>query len=121
MDDDDLRLDGNALGGELEELFAADMTAASVTCTRCGRAAQIGGQHLYRYPHAPGAVLRCASCGNVLLVVVQRPGGAHLAIAGLRWTDGAEIRDEAAPGGAEVRAEDAPDAGGDRPARPAAG
>jgi len=90
MDDHDLRLDGNALGGDLEELFAAEMTATMVTCARCGQAARIGGQDLYRYPHAPGAVLRCAACGNVLLVIVRRPGGAHLTLAGLRWTGDAE-------------------------------
>lgn len=97
MDDDDLRLDGNALGGALAEVFAADMTAASAACTRCGRVAQIGGQHLYRYPHAPGAVLRCAACGNVLLVVVQHPGGAHVTLAGLHWT-GTEVHGKPAPG-----------------------
>jgi len=87
MDDADLRLDGNALGGTLEELFGAEMTGSRGACARCGRVAELGAQHLYRYPHAPGAVLRCAACDNVLLVVVPRPGGARLALAGLRWFD----------------------------------
>ena len=113
MGDDDLRLDGNALGGELDELFAAEMTAAGVTCTRCGRTAPIGGQHLYRYPHAPGAVLRCAACDNVLLVVVQRPGGARLTLAGLRWSGGET-------GGPGASAEPADDGRGGR-RRPATG
>jgi len=87
MDDADLRLDGNALGGTLEELFGAEMTASSGACARCGRVAELGAQHLYRYPHAPGAVLRCAACSNVLLVVVPRPGGVRLSLVGLRWFD----------------------------------
>ncbi|HUK78985.1 MAG TPA: DUF6510 family protein [Thermoleophilia bacterium] len=87
MDDIDLRLDGNALAGTLQELLGVEMTASSGACARCGRVAELGAQHLYRYPGAPGAVLRCAACGNVLIVVVQRPGGARLTLSGLRWFD----------------------------------
>lgn len=101
MDEAALRLDGNALAGTLEALFAAEMTAARGACARCGRAAPIGAQHLYRYPRAPGAVLRCAACGNVLLVVVQRPGGTRLTLAGMRWLDhGAGERPVRRSGGA---------------------
>ena len=85
MDDIELRLDGNALAGVLQELFAADATAASGTCGNCGRVAQLGAQHLYRFPHAPGAVLRCSACDAVLLVLTQGPHGNRLTMLGLSW------------------------------------
>ena len=54
---DDLRLDGNAAAGLLQELFAFEITTAITICEGCGRASPVGallfyGQHL-------GAVLRC--------------------------------------------------------------
>ena len=85
MDDDELRLDGNALAGALQQVFVGDVTAISGQCARCGRVAEIGAQHLYRYPHAPGAVLRCAGCDNVLLVLVERPHDCRVGVPGLTW------------------------------------
>ncbi len=87
MDDDELRLDGNALAGVFEELFTVDVTAASGRCAHCGRVAEVGAQHLYRYPRAPGAVLRCSACQHVLLVVVERPDGYRVAVRGLSWLE----------------------------------
>jgi hypothetical protein len=87
MDYDELRLDGNALAGALQDVFAMDVTAASGACARCGRVAEVGAQHLYRYPHAPGAVLRCAACDNVLLVLVERPNDYRLTLRGLSWME----------------------------------
>ena len=84
---DELRLDGNALGGALAESFGVDLTAVRGACACCGRVAAVGSQHLYRHPHAPGAVLRCAGCGAVLLVLVARPGGQRLTLRGLRWIE----------------------------------
>ena len=104
MDDAYLRLDGNALAGALEEFFAGDVTSARGKCSCCGRIAELGAQHLYRYPHAPGAVLRCAACEHVLLVLAPGPDGARLRLPGLRWFEygGIEIRldDPDQPGGA---------------------
>jgi hypothetical protein len=87
MDETELRLDGNALAGLLAEVFGVDITAASGRCAGCGRVAEVGAQHLYRYPHAPGAVLRCSACQNLLLVLVERPDGYRLTLRGLSWLE----------------------------------
>jgi hypothetical protein len=87
MDIDDLRLDGNALAGALEQVFARDVTSARGRCAACGRVAPLGAQHLYRYPRAPGAVLRCSACDSVLLVLVERPKGTFVSLAGLSWME----------------------------------
>jgi hypothetical protein len=87
VDDNELRLDGNALAGALQQVFAGDATMARGRCARCGRVAEVGAQHLYRHPHAPGAVLRCAACDNVLLVLVELPGAYRLTLHGLSWLE----------------------------------
>jgi len=85
MDERELRLDGNALAGELQSMLGVDLTAAQGRCAGCGRVAELAAQLLYRYPHAPGAALRCGACGNLLLVVVEHPRGVRLAMPGLSW------------------------------------
>jgi hypothetical protein len=87
MDDDSLRLDGNALAGSLQQIFAGDVTVALGRCAACGRVAELGRQHLYRYPRAPGAVLRCSACGSVLLVLVERPTDTFVSLPGLSWVE----------------------------------
>jgi hypothetical protein len=81
---DDLRLDGNAAAGLLGELFAFEITTATVTCDRCGRAAQIGALPLYG--HEMGAVLRCPGCDQVLLAVTRPRGEWWLDLRGVRIT-----------------------------------
>jgi uncharacterized Zn finger protein len=61
-------LDGNAIAGELFEYFGAEMTTARGTCTHCGGAAQIA--ELRVYARAPGTVVRCPACGEVVMVLV---------------------------------------------------
>ena len=87
MDETSLRLDGNACAGLLREVFVHDMTAARAACAACGAVGQIGRQHLYDYPHGPGAVLRCFACENVLMVVVHIEGRHRFAAQGLAWID----------------------------------
>jgi hypothetical protein len=87
MNETDLRLDGNALAGTLDELFAVEMTSALGCCDSCGQVAALGGQHLYRYPRAPGAVLRCQACEGVLMVLVEGPSGWRVTLRGLRWLE----------------------------------
>ena len=57
MDDNDLRLDGNAAGGLLNEVFPFEMTAAATTCSGCGAIKPVG--ELMLYAHGMGAILRC--------------------------------------------------------------
>lgn len=61
-------LDGNAIAGALFEYFGVEMTSVSGSCAHCGATAQIG--ELAVYARAPGAVVRCRSCGNVVMVLI---------------------------------------------------
>ncbi len=62
-------VDGNAIGGLLQEVFGTEMTAATSTCGSCGAARQVAG--LAVYMRAPGTVVRCPSCDSVLMVLVR--------------------------------------------------
>lgn len=82
MDEQDLRLDGNAAAGELGDVFAFEVTAALGTCGACGATAELGA--VVVYVHAPGTVLRCRSCSAVLLRLVRGQDRAWLDASGLR-------------------------------------
>jgi hypothetical protein len=87
MDETQLRLDGNAAAGILREVFVHEMSAARGECASCGGTALLGSQHLYMYPLSPGAVLRCAGCQKVLMVLVHAGGRYRLALPGLTWLE----------------------------------
>jgi uncharacterized protein DUF6510 len=87
MDESQLRLDGNAAAGMLREVFVEDITAGLGACASCGGIVEIGAQHLYMYPGAPGAVLRCQACQSVLIVIVRTEDRCRLALRGLRWLE----------------------------------
>ena len=42
VDDRELKLDGNAIGGLLSEIFTVEMTASTSTCGSCGAVAPVG-------------------------------------------------------------------------------
>ena len=69
MESADLKLDGNAPGGELREIFCAEMTIARSTCAACGAVREMA--ELTVYAHAPGTVFRCRSCEAVLVRIVR--------------------------------------------------
>ena len=69
MDMADLKLDGNAIGGLLGEVFVEELTVARSTCGSCGAVREVGA--LSVYAQAPGAVVRCPGCETVLLRVVR--------------------------------------------------
>jgi hypothetical protein len=79
---DELRLDGNAVAGVLHAVFGLEMTEARGSCGTCGKTEPIGAEHVYM--HAPGAVVRCCHCNNVLMVVVQAHEEYVLAFSGLK-------------------------------------
>jgi hypothetical protein len=81
METADLRLDGNALGGVLLELFGVEMTTATGVCASCGTADLVA--RLEVYVHAPGTVVRCAHCHSVMLRIVRGPGRTWLDMSGL--------------------------------------
>jgi uncharacterized Zn finger protein len=74
-------LDGNALGGELGELFTADITAATGRCASCGTVSAIAQTRVYT--RAPGLVARCPGCGEVMLRLARGPGRAWLDLRGI--------------------------------------
>jgi uncharacterized Zn finger protein len=61
-------LDGNAIAGQLLDHFGAEMTVVSGICRHCGTSSQIG--ELRVYSRAPGAVVRCGTCGEIVMVLV---------------------------------------------------
>ncbi len=71
-------LDGNAIGGALLEVFGREMTSELGACRSCGAVAQIA--ELAVFARAPGTVVRCRSCGSVVIVLVEVRGEtrAHL-------------------------------------------
>jgi uncharacterized protein DUF6510 len=65
MSNDATWLDGNALGGLLQEVFGTDMTDAPHTCQCCGAKSPVGAHRLYL---GAGSVLRCPVCDQIALV-----------------------------------------------------
>jgi hypothetical protein len=82
MDDRDLRLDGNAAAGALQQLFGFEVTAARGRCEGCGALEPIGA--LTVYMHAPGMVFRCPHCEAVMIRLVEAPDGYRVDLRGIR-------------------------------------
>jgi Family of unknown function (DUF6510) len=74
-------LDGNAAAGELNRIFAFDITAAQGKCAHCGATRHFAEAHLYM--ECPGIVARCAGCGQVLLRLVNTGGRVFLDMRGM--------------------------------------
>ena len=79
-------LDGNAIGGLLQEIFGRDMTTATGTCAHCGSERVLAECMVYM--RAPGVVVRCRICDVVLAVFVERNGLHCVDIQGLRALHG---------------------------------
>lgn len=75
------RLDGNAVAGQLQEIFARDVTAALATCAACGASRAVGA--LLEYGQAMGVVLRCPGCDKAMLRLVRAPGWLRLDASGI--------------------------------------
>jgi hypothetical protein len=78
---DALRLDGNAAAGLLRQVFAMEVTTAVGTCGSCGKVNAVGAMHLYV---AAGHVLRCPTCDNVLMRVVESGDRMWVDLSGVR-------------------------------------
>ena len=70
---DELMLDGNAVAGMLQQVFAVEMTTATLMCGNCGVAGPLGAMHVFR---GAGIVLRCPHCDNALVKIVE--GGTRI-------------------------------------------
>lgn len=78
---DPLMLDGNAIAGLLQEIFAAEMTTAVGTCNNCGASEPMGGARVFR---GAGIVLRCPHCDNTLATIVKTDTDIRLSLSGVR-------------------------------------
>lgn len=81
-DGDELRLDGNAAGGVLGAIFPFEMTVADGTCIHCGATSEIGA--VVAYMSGIGTVLRCPSCEQVLIKIVESDRYYWLDMSGVR-------------------------------------
>ena len=75
----DLKLDGNAIGGLLLELFGADLTAAGSVCGGCGANEEVARLDVYL---GAGVVVRCRHCENVMIRIVQGSERTWLDLSG---------------------------------------
>jgi hypothetical protein len=79
MEIEDLKLDGNAIGGLLFELFGADVTAAGSVCGGCGAHEEVARLDVYC---GAGVVVRCRHCGQVMIRIVEGSRQTWLDLSG---------------------------------------
>jgi hypothetical protein len=78
---DRLMVDGNAVAGLLQEVFAVEMTTAIAMCDTCGATDAVGALHVFR---GAGIVMRCPHCDNVLVTIVRDDTRGWIGFAGVR-------------------------------------
>ena len=78
---DALMLDGNAVAGVLQELFAFEVTTGVGMCNACGAADPVGALHVFR---GAGIVMCCPHCDNALLTIVEGDGRMWVGFSGVR-------------------------------------
>ena len=78
---DELMLDGNAVAGLLQEVFAVEMTTSVGVCDGCGAADEVGAVRVYR---GAGTVLRCPHCESVLMKLVTDGQRVWIDMRGVR-------------------------------------
>ena len=78
----DMKLDGNAIAGLLREIFTVEMTTAQSTCGGCGKVHAVGCVDVYL--NAPGAVVRCPACEQVLMRIVHGRDRYWIDLSGTR-------------------------------------
>ncbi len=72
----ELMLDANAVAGIMQEIFGAELTASPTECAHCGAEGEIGT--LLAFTQAPGIVLRCPQCENVVVRITQTPDAYYI-------------------------------------------
>jgi Zn finger protein HypA/HybF involved in hydrogenase expression len=78
---DPLMLDGNAVAGLLQEIFAVDVTTVVGTCASCGASEPIGAIHVF---NGAGTVLRCPHCDNAMVKIVRGDARSWISLEGVR-------------------------------------
>jgi hypothetical protein len=82
MNAEAMKLDGNAIGGILIDLFGTDLTAALGVCASCGARGEVATLDVY--VRAAGIVGRCRSCEAVMLKIVRSETRTWLDLSGTR-------------------------------------
>jgi hypothetical protein len=78
---DESMLDGNAVAGLLQDVFAVETTTTVATCGGCGEPTPMGETHVYR---GAGFVLRCPRCENALVTLVRGDTRMWIGFPGIR-------------------------------------
>lgn len=87
----ELMVDGNAVAGLLQEVFGPEMTAVPAKCATCGNVAELGA--LLAFTQAPGAILRCPICDNVVLRIARTPGATYVDARGAEYLRVGRMKD----------------------------
>jgi hypothetical protein len=82
MTNNQQKLDGNAAGGILGQIFAFEMTTAHVICASCDSEWTMGVTAVYAT--AMGTIVRCPGCDATLIRVANGPQRYWLDFSGLR-------------------------------------
>jgi Family of unknown function (DUF6510) len=77
-------LDGNAIAGQLHELFGTELTTAGGTCARCGATGPIAELSVYV---SAGTVARCRSCEAAVMVLATLRGVTRVDLRGMAALD----------------------------------
>jgi hypothetical protein len=75
-----LMVDGNAVAGQLLDVFGRDMTMAMARCAACASEAPMGT--LMAFTHSPGVVLRCPTCQAAVARIVETPAAIYIEARG---------------------------------------
>jgi len=78
-------LDGNAIAGSLYNHFGHEMTMAHGRCKHCNATWMLA--ELRVYLKAPGAVSRCPTCDEVVMVIVEARGSDAFFMPALEMVD----------------------------------
>jgi Family of unknown function (DUF6510) len=76
-----MELDGNAIGGLLQDVFGTEMTDAQATCATCGATGPVAETMVYL--RGPGTVVRCRNCTSMLMVITHVHGLNCVDLSGL--------------------------------------
>lgn len=79
----ELVLDGSSIGGVLAAIFGADVTGMPGQCASCHTVHLVGTMRVYM--RGPGIVVRCPSCTQVVLRVVETPAGTMVDLRGATY------------------------------------
>ena len=76
----DLTVDANAIAGLLAAVFGREVTEMEERCVHCGTVSVVGTLRVYM--RGPGIVVRCPACAEVVLRIVETPGGVRVDLSG---------------------------------------